>query len=97
MMWNFMHLFKYEPFEYPTIINKFIQMDMVLILIQLHGGVIPQQWHGLIYEAINIKRLRPDRCYYSNEKRLADLVALLRYIHLEANRIFDDSIDLMNE
>jgi len=46
---------------------------------------MPQQWHGLIYEAINIKRLLPDRYYYSNEQRLTDLVALLRYIHLEAN------------
>jgi len=54
---------------------------------------IPKQWHGLIYEAINIKRLRPDRSYYSNEKRLTDLVALLRYIQLEANRVFDESAD----
>ncbi|MEC0092038.1 nucleotidyltransferase domain-containing protein [Paenibacillus macquariensis] len=46
---------------------------------------IPQQWHGLIYEAISIKRLLPDRYYYSNEQRLTDLVSLLRYIHLKAN------------
>jgi hypothetical protein len=47
---------------------------------------IPQQWHGLIYEAINIKRLCSDRIYSSNERRLTDLVALLRYILLEANQ-----------
>ncbi|MCS7462722.1 DUF4111 domain-containing protein [Paenibacillus doosanensis] len=54
--------------------------------------IIPQQWHELIYEAINIKRRLPERYYLSNEKRLTDLVALLRYIHLEANRAFDESI-----
>lgn len=58
--------------------------------------IIPQQWHEIIYEAINIKRLQPDRYYTSKEKRLADLVGLLRYIHLEANRIFDNSTDLLN-
>ncbi|MHA6530795.1 nucleotidyltransferase domain-containing protein [Paenibacillus sp. BAC0078] len=58
---------------------------------------VPQQWHRLIYEAINIKRLRPERYYCSNEKRLTDLVALLRYIHLEANRVFDDSNGWLNK
>ncbi|WP_019909813.1 nucleotidyltransferase domain-containing protein [Paenibacillus sp. HW567] len=58
---------------------------------------VPQHWHRLIYEAINIKRLRPERYYCSNEKRLTDLVALLRYIHLEANRVFDDSNGLLNK
>lgn len=53
-------------------------------------SIIPKQWHGLIYEAINIKRLLPERLYYSNEKRLTDLVALLRYIHLEANHVYDE-------
>lgn len=54
---------------------------------------IPEQWHELIYEAISIKLLRPDRYYNSNQVRLTDLVALLRYIHLEANRIYDESIE----
>lgn len=49
-------------------------------------SVIPQQWHELIYEAIYIKRQLSQRYYHSNEKRLTDLVALLRYIHAEANR-----------
>lgn len=48
--------------------------------------VIPQQWHELIYEAIYVKRQLSQRYYHSNEKRLNDLVALLRYIHAEANR-----------
>ncbi|WNS45818.1 nucleotidyltransferase domain-containing protein [Paenibacillus sp. MMS20-IR301] len=52
--------------------------------------MIPQQWHELIYEAINIKRMLPKRFYHSNEKRLMDLVGLLRYIHLEANRVYDE-------
>jgi len=52
-------------------------------------AIIPQQWHGLIYEAINIKRLLPQRYYHANEQRLTDLLALLRYIHVEANRVFD--------
>ncbi|MNJ51575.1 hypothetical protein D3C77_468850 [compost metagenome] len=51
---------------------------------------VPEQWHGLIYEAISIKRLQPERVYHSNEQRLTDLVALLRYIHLEANQIFGE-------
>jgi len=51
--------------------------------------IIPPQWHGLIHEAIHIKRLLPQRYYHSNEQRLTDLVALLRYIHVEANRVFD--------
>lgn len=51
---------------------------------------VPERWHGLIYEAINIKRLLPGRFYYSNEKRLTDLLVLLRYIHAEANRAFDE-------
>lgn len=59
--------------------------------------VIPQQWHGLLHEAINIKRGIPDRYYHSNEQRLADLAALLRYIHLEANRVFEDWNDLSHE
>lgn len=54
--------------------------------------VIPPQWHALIDEAIHIKRRRPERIYTSNVKRLTDLVALLRYIHLEANEYFDKGI-----
>lgn len=54
----------------------------------LYGiATLPQKWHGLIHEAIHIKRRRPDRCYTSNVQRLTDLLALLRYIHLEANRV----------
>lgn len=58
-----------------------------------HYGIttIPEQWHKLIYEAIHIKQLSDDRLYNNNEKRLTDLVALLRYIHLEANRIYEES------
>jgi hypothetical protein len=52
--------------------------------------VIPKHWHALIYEAINIKQLRPGRHYSSKEKRLADLVQLLRFIHSEANHTFDN-------
>jgi hypothetical protein len=51
--------------------------------------IIPQQWHRLVQEAINIKQLRPGRFYSNNVERLTDLVALLRYIHFEANRLFD--------
>jgi hypothetical protein len=51
--------------------------------------IIPQQWHRLVHEAINIKQLRPDRFYSNNVERLTDLVALLRYIHFEANCMFD--------
>jgi predicted nucleotidyltransferase len=46
---------------------------------------IPPQWHELINEAIHIKRLQPERYYISQEKRLTDLVGLLRYIHMEVS------------
>lgn len=53
-----------------------------------HYGIqsLPAQWHELIQEAISIKQLRPRRCYASQVERLSDLVALLRFIHSEANR-----------
>jgi len=35
------------------------------------------------------KRLLPQRYYHCNKQRLTDLVALLRYIHAEANRAFE--------
>ncbi|WP_127529604.1 nucleotidyltransferase domain-containing protein [Paenibacillus kobensis] len=56
-----------------------------------HYGItiIPPRWHELIYEAIHIKRRQPERYYHSNEQRLTDLVALLRYIQLEANRAYE--------
>ncbi|OPH59034.1 hypothetical protein BC351_22160 [Paenibacillus ferrarius] len=47
---------------------------------------LPEKWHGLIQEAIAIKRLEPSRYYLSQKERLTDLVALLQYIHLDANR-----------
>ncbi|AZN40949.1 nucleotidyltransferase domain-containing protein [Paenibacillus albus] len=51
--------------------------------------VIPEKWHSIIQEAIWIKQLRPKRVYVDNDKRLGDLAALLRYIHVEANRIYN--------
>lgn len=57
-------------------------------------SIVPEQWHKLIYEAINIKRLLPERYYpyHVSEKRLCDLVALLRYIWAEANRVYNESL-----
>ncbi|SDN52733.1 protein of unknown function [Paenibacillus sp. yr247] len=46
--------------------------------------VLPERWHGLIHEAIAIKRLEPIREYSSQLKRLRDLVELLRLIHTES-------------
>lgn len=46
---------------------------------------MPERWHGLIREAIAIKKLEPDRYYRSDVLRLEELVALLRYIHRAAN------------
>ncbi|MFD2615018.1 nucleotidyltransferase domain-containing protein [Paenibacillus gansuensis] len=46
---------------------------------------LPERWHPLIKEAIHIKRLSPERLYSSNVQRLADLIALLRWIRDEAN------------
>lgn len=48
-------------------------------------ATVPERWHGLIREAMAIKRLEPDRFYRSDAKRLEDLAALLRFIHREAN------------
>lgn len=53
-------------------------------------SIVPEQWHGLIYEAINIKRLLPERYYHANETRLSDLIALLRYIWIEANHVYNE-------
>jgi hypothetical protein len=53
-------------------------------------SILPEQWHELIYEAINIKQLLPERYYHSSEKRLSDLIALLRYIWIEANRVYNE-------
>lgn len=48
---------------------------------------VPGKWHGLIEEAIAIKRLQANRYYQSQTERLTDLIALLRFIHLEANSV----------
>ncbi|MNI78514.1 hypothetical protein D3C73_1348930 [compost metagenome] len=49
---------------------------------------LPDQWHGLVHEAIAIKRRKSTRYYISQLDRLTDLVALLRFIHFEANRLY---------
>ncbi|MFC0396305.1 nucleotidyltransferase domain-containing protein [Paenibacillus mendelii] len=46
---------------------------------------LPERWHGLIREAIAIKRREKSREYASQLKRLNDLVELLRLIHTESN------------
>lgn len=46
---------------------------------------LPERWHGLIREAIAIKRRENSRVYASQLKRLHDLVELLRLIHTESN------------
>lgn len=48
--------------------------------------IIPGRWHGLIREAISIKRRKPISAYESQEVRLHDLVELLRFIHKECSR-----------
>lgn len=58
-------------------------------------ATIPKEWHDLIYEAINIKRLCSDRRYESNEKRLCDLVTLLRYIQREANHVYNNATNTL--
>jgi hypothetical protein len=47
---------------------------------------LPTEWHGLIREAIAIKRREPERVYLAPLQRLTDLVALLKWIHIESNR-----------
>ncbi|WP_214627221.1 nucleotidyltransferase domain-containing protein [Paenibacillus agaridevorans] len=49
---------------------------------------LPERWHGLIREAIAIKRREDARQYASQLKRLHDLVELLRLIHTESNASF---------
>ncbi|MFD0712701.1 nucleotidyltransferase domain-containing protein [Paenibacillus sp. GCM10027626] len=48
--------------------------------------LLPERWHGLLREAIAIKRRENAREYTSQLKRLHDLVELLRLIHLESNK-----------
>ncbi|MBA2941128.1 DUF4111 domain-containing protein [Paenibacillus sp. CGMCC 1.16610] len=50
---------------------------------------VPDKWHGIIEEAIAIKRLQPNRLYSSQMERLTDLIALLKFIQLEANRVYE--------
>jgi predicted nucleotidyltransferase len=47
--------------------------------------LLPERWHGLIREAIAIKRGENSREYASQLKRMHDLVELLRLIHTESN------------
>ncbi|MBP1994100.1 nucleotidyltransferase domain-containing protein [Paenibacillus eucommiae] len=51
-------------------------------------NLLSDRWHGLIREAIAIKRCQVERVYDSQVKRLNDLVELLSYIHTESNRCF---------
>ncbi|WP_274653276.1 nucleotidyltransferase domain-containing protein [Paenibacillus humicola] len=46
------------------------------------------RWHGLIREAIAIKRLQPERTYDSQLHRLNELIELLRLIHADSNRAY---------
>jgi hypothetical protein len=57
---------------------------------------LPVKWHKLIHEAVAIKQHKPDRYYASQQERLTDLAALLRFIHTEANRLYSDSNDPQN-
>jgi len=54
--------------------------------------IIPPQWHGLINEAIHIKRRLAKRNHQSNKIRMTELIALLRYIHKEANYVFEEYV-----
>ncbi|WP_248926434.1 nucleotidyltransferase domain-containing protein [Paenibacillus hamazuiensis] len=47
--------------------------------------VLPERWHGLIREAIAIKRRESGSVYTSQKSRLDDLIKLLRFIHSESN------------
>lgn len=49
--------------------------------------LFPQRWHGLIREAVSIKRKKPVREYASQMNRLADLTEFLRLIHTESHRL----------
>ncbi|MCU6793244.1 DUF4111 domain-containing protein [Paenibacillus sp. WQ 127069] len=57
---------------------------------------LPEKWNRLIHEAIAIKRLQTNRYYKSQIQRLTDLLAFLRFIHLEANHVYNNSIDSLN-
>lgn len=52
-------------------------------------GLVPEQWHNLILEAISMKKLEAKRRYSSTEARCKDLISLLKYIRAEVNRIYD--------
>ncbi|SEB57894.1 aminoglycoside adenylyltransferase domain-containing protein [Paenibacillus sp. GP183] len=53
--------------------------------------LLPDRWHGLIREAIAIKRLECTREYYSYLDRLRDLIELLRLIHTESTVFYNQS------
>jgi len=52
--------------------------------------IVPAQWRGLIVEAVAIKRREPLRLYESQQQRLRELVELLRYVHAESNRLYEE-------
>ncbi|TFE23063.1 nucleotidyltransferase domain-containing protein [Cohnella luojiensis] len=54
---------------------------------------LPERWHELIREAIAIKRRKPMPLYSSQATRLKDLVELLRFIHTECNRQFEQWLE----
>lgn len=51
---------------------------------------VPERWHGLIREALAVKRREPWRLYGSQLARLRDLTALLRFIETDANRLYTE-------
>ncbi|CAG7632459.1 hypothetical protein PAESOLCIP111_03382 [Paenibacillus solanacearum] len=51
---------------------------------------VPERWHGLIREALAVKRREPWRLYGSQLARLRDLTELLRFIETDANRLYTE-------
>lgn len=92
-----------EAIEWCTLgmLRQFFTLKEHDITSKIGSGVygikeLPKKWHGLVHEAIAIKRLKPNRYYISQIERLADLVALLKFIHLEANRLSHHLNDSLN-
>lgn len=48
--------------------------------------IIPQRWHGLIQEAISIKKGTPIIEYKPQKVRLINLIELFQFIHKECNK-----------
>ncbi|KKI88921.1 hypothetical protein WQ54_28790 [Bacillus sp. SA1-12] len=53
--------------------------------------VIPKQWHRIIHEALSIRKGLEDRYYGSNQERITEAIAFIKYLINHSNHIVNSS------